>query len=55
MHLRVKTILDICFMLVSYVDWRKIPRTSAHIKFKVIFAGSKSLSKVMSYSVAGSQ
>ena len=51
---------DICFLLGSYVDWRKF-RTSLHVKFTGKDQGdflesSRSLrGKVVSYSVAGSE
>jgi len=55
-HDNMKTVADICFPLDSYVDWRKILKQGSHIKITDhgqghFSDGSRSLSKVMSYSV----
>jgi len=57
-HNNLKTIADVCFLLGSYVDSTKISEESARHdhKVKVIFSDkSRSLGKVMSYSIADSE
>jgi len=59
MHDNLKTIPDSCFLLGSYVYGEK-SRTRSHVKVTGqgqghFSEGSRSLGKVMTYSVAGSE
>jgi len=58
-HNNMKTIAAICFLLGSYVDWRKIFNGYAcqgHRSMSRSFLeGLKSLGKVVSYSVIGGE
>ena len=59
LHDNLKTIVDICFLLGSCVDWRKISEEIAcrdnGLRSRSFLEGSRWLGKVMSNSVAGSE
>jgi len=58
-HHNLKTIADICSLLCIYVEWRKISDIFAcqghSSRSRSFLEGSRSLCKVMSHSVAGSE
>jgi len=51
-HDNLKSIADICFLLGGYVEWRKI--LDKFVSQGSFSEGSRSLSQVLSYSVASS-
>jgi len=56
LHSQLKTIADICFLLASYVDWRKIRTSRLQVNRHGqdnFSEGSGSLAMIMSYSGTG--